>query len=56
VRNFGVNVLGTGLKTFTGIKTVPLLGYSKTTQVTITQDDPMPMTLLGLSLEVQARG
>ena len=56
VRNFGVGVLGSGLTSFTGIKTVPLLGYSKNTQVTVTQDDPMPMTLLGLTLEVQARG
>jgi len=56
VRSFGVGVLGSGLGSFTGIKTVPLLGYSKHTQVTLTQDDPMPMTLLGLTLEVQARG
>ena len=56
VRNFGIGVLGTGISSFTGIKTVPLLGYSKSTQVTVTQSDPMPMTLLGLTLEVQARG
>lgn len=56
VRNFGIGVLGSGVSSFTGIKTVPLLGYSKNTQVTITQSDPMPMTLLGLTLEVQARG
>jgi len=41
---------------FSGIKETPLLGYSRTAQVTITQQDPLPMTLLGVTLEVQATG
>ena len=55
-KGFGLGVLGVTPTGFTGIKTVPMLGYSKTTQVTVTQSDPMPMTLLGLTLEIQAQG
>lgn len=55
-RSFGSGVLGQAPGTFTGIKTMPMLGYSKTSQVTVTQTDPMPLTLLGLTLEVQAVG
>ena len=55
-RAFGSGVLGQAPGTFTGIKTMPMLGYSRTSQVTVTQTDPMPMTLLGLTLEVQATG
>lgn len=36
----------------TGIKEFNLLGYSKTPQITITQDDPLPLKLLGVGLEV----
>jgi len=54
-RTFG-NGLGESVTPFTGIKTIPMLGYSKTTQVTVTQTDPLPMTLLGLTLEVQVTG
>ena len=36
----------------TGIKEFHLLGYSKTPQVTITQDDPLPLKLLGVGMEV----
>jgi hypothetical protein len=52
-RTFGVNVLGTALTPFTGKKEIYLLGWSKTAQVTITQDVPAPMTLLGLSMEME---
>ena len=55
-KGFGIGVLGVAPTGFTGIKTVPMLGYSKTTQVTVTQSDPAPMTLLGLTLEIQAQG
>lgn len=55
-RGFGSGVLGTAPEIFTGIKTMPMLGYSRTSQVTVTQTDPMPMTLLGLTLEIQATG
>jgi hypothetical protein len=56
VKGFGVGVLGAGVTNFTGIKSIPILGYSKTTQVSVTQVDPMPMTLLGLTVEVQVTG
>ncbi|MBT5235811.1 MAG: hypothetical protein HOM18_10980 [Candidatus Marinimicrobia bacterium] len=55
-KGFGVGVLGVAPTGFTGMKTVPMLGYSKTSQVTVTQSDPAPMTLLGLTLEIQAQG
>ena len=41
---------------FTGIKTLPLLGYTKTAQVTVTQTDPLDFTLLGLTIELQVTG
>ena len=53
VRNFGNNVLDQGLVTFTGLKEVSLLGWSDLAQVTITQEDPAPMTILAIALEVR---
>ena len=55
-KNLGVNVLGKPPEVFTGIKTLPILGYSKTAQVTVTQTDPLPLTLLGLTIELQVTG
>lgn len=55
-KGFGSNVLDSTPSGFTGIRTVPMLGYSKTSQVTVTQSDPAPMTLLGLTLEIQSQG
>jgi hypothetical protein len=55
-KNLGVNVLGQAPESFTGIKTLPVLGYSKTAQVTVTQTDPLPLTLLGLTVELQVTG
>ena len=55
-KSFGANVLGQAPEAFTGIKTLPILGYSKTAQVTVTQTDPLPMTLLGLTIELQVTG
>ena len=54
--SFGVNILGQTPELFTGIKTLPVLGYSKTAQVTVTQTDPLPLTLLGLTIELQVTG
>lgn len=56
VRGFGSSALGSAINTFTGIKSVPILGYSKTSQITVTQVDPMPLTLLGLNLTIQVTG
>jgi hypothetical protein len=55
-KSFGANVLGQAPEAFTGIKTLPILGYSKTAQVTVTQTDPLPLTLLGLTVELQVTG
>jgi len=52
-KQLGGNVLGQAPEVFTGIKTLPILGYSKKAQVTITQTDPLPLTLLGLTIELQ---
>ncbi len=56
MRGLGANVLGQAPVVFTGIKSIPILGYSKTAQITVTQTDPLPLTLLGLTLEVQVTG
>jgi hypothetical protein len=55
-KNLGANVLGKAPEVFTGIKTLPILGYSKAAQVTVTQTDPLPLTLLGLTIELQVTG
>ncbi len=55
-KGFGSGVLGQAPESFTGIKTLPVLGYSKTSQVTVTQTDPLPLTLLGLTIELQVTG
>ena len=48
-RNFGEDVLDAAIQPFTGLKTVHgMLGYSATGQITITQNVPLPMTVLGV--------
>ena len=48
-RNFGEDVLDSPVEPFTGIKTVHgLLGYSGTGQITISQNVPLEMIVLGL--------
>lgn len=48
-RNFGENELDSPVELFTGIKTVHgLLGYSGTGQITISQNVPLEMIVLGL--------
>ena len=48
-RNLGENVLDKPVDPFTGIKTVHgLLGYSGTGQITVSQNVPLAMTVLGL--------
>ena len=50
-RNLGNNLLNSGITAFTGIKRVRLTGYSTQPQLTITIDEPLPMTLLSLTTE-----
>lgn len=52
-RTFGVGVLDQPVTPFTGKKEIYLLGWDKSAKLTIKQDDPAPMTLLALSLEME---
>lgn len=52
-RNFGTGVLGQAVQPFTGVKTAHgILGYSATGQITITQNVPLAMTVLGLEYKL----
>ena len=51
-RRFGTGNLDTSPAPYTGRKSTRLLGWSKVNQITITQRDPLPMTIRGISLEV----
>jgi hypothetical protein len=52
-RNFGSGVLGQAVQPFTGVKTAHgILGYSATGQITLTQNVPLPMTVLGLEYKM----
>ena len=52
-RNFGTGVLDTPVQAFTGLKTAHgILGYSATGQITLTQNVPLPMTVLGLEYKL----
>ena len=52
-RNFGLS-LNSPPTAYTGLKEMYLLGWTDLAQVTITQTDPTPMTILGLAIEVEA--
>ena len=52
-RNFGMT-LDSAPTAYTGLKEMYLLGWTDLAQVTITQADPTPMTVLGLAIEVEA--
>ena len=52
-RSFGM-ALGSSITPYTGIKEMYLLGWTDLAQVSITQIDPGPMTVLGLGVEVEA--
>lgn len=52
-RNFGLS-LDSAPTAYTGLKEMYLLGWTELAQVTITQTDPTPMTVLGLAIEVEA--
>lgn len=52
-RALGVGILNNTPTPYTGLKDVYQMGWSELSQVEITQVDPVPMMLLGLSLEVE---
>mgnify|MGYP001166096024 CR=1 FL=1 len=52
-RSFGTSVLNSAVQEFTGIKTInSMLGYSYDGQITITQDVPLKMSVLGIEYKV----
>jgi hypothetical protein len=54
-RKFGPNVLGGAVPEYTGIKTLhSMLGYTYDGQITIGQEVPLKMTLLGIDYKVSA--
>lgn len=53
-RQLGTGVLGTPPASLTGPRRVRLMGYDRRAQVTLSQSDPVPMVVRGLSLEVEA--
>jgi len=53
-RGFGEDVLDDTPPGFTGIKETHLLGWDRLAQITITQQDPQPFTLLAIAIEVEA--
>ena len=52
-REFGSNLLNYTISSFTGQKRVRLSGWSRTPQITITNNEPLPMTILGLTTEIK---
>lgn len=52
-RNFGSSLLNQAISGYTGQKKVRLSGYSTTPQVTFTNDQPLPSTLLSITSEVK---
>jgi len=52
-RKFGENVLDTTPAPYTGLREVYLLGWTELATVTITQQDPVPMTIRALAIEVE---
>lgn len=52
-RSFDTNILDTAITPFTGKKEVYLMGWDKSAVLELTQDNPAPMTVLGLSLEME---
>lgn len=51
-KSFGLGILDSQPEPFSGRKTMPLLGWSKLNQVTITQPDPLPLTVRAINLEI----
>ena len=53
-RALGVGILNSTPSPYTGLKDVYQMGWSELAQVEISQTDPVPMLLLGVSLEMEA--
>jgi len=53
-RQFGASILDTQPQPYTGIVEIYLNGWDRLAQVTISQQDPLPMMVIGLAIEVEA--
>jgi hypothetical protein len=53
-RSLGTGILDATPTPFTGLKEIYMMGWTEIAQIEISQTDPVPMLLLGLSLEVEA--
>ena len=54
-RSFGPDVLGSSVQPYTGIKTINgMLGYTYDGQITLTQNVPLKMTVLGIEYKISA--
>jgi hypothetical protein len=53
-RQFGAGILNTQPQPYTGIVEIYLNGWDRLAQVTISQQDPLPMMVIGLAIEVEA--
>jgi hypothetical protein len=52
-KNFGAGILDEAIQEYTGIKTVSgILGYSQDGQITVEQNIPLKLTLLGLEFKM----
>ena len=51
-RYFGEETLGKSPELLTGVDKLRHLGYNRDTSVVVTQNDPMPFTLLSIDIEV----
>ena len=52
-RQLGAGVLDEPVQPYTGLKSIDaLLGYDEEASITITQSQPLPMTILGLEYKV----
>jgi hypothetical protein len=55
-REFGESLLDVTPDPYTGLKEIYLLGWTELATLTITQQDPLPLTLRALAIEVEGHG
>lgn len=52
-QDLGLQLLNQSITPFTGQKRVRVSGWSRTPQITILSDQPLPVTILGLTTEIK---
>jgi hypothetical protein len=55
-REFGESLLDVTPDPYTGLKEIYLLGWTELATLTITQQDPLPMTIRAIAIEVEGHG